>query len=386
MATEQRPAHSPLGASGAERWLNCPGSVGLIKALGIEEESDEPDYKTLGTAAHAAACKCLETGVDAWELAGEQHGTEKVKHEVDLDIMNAIQMYVDECREIKAAAPGGKEYIEHHISAPEFHEDFYGTTDWAYVTGAKLFVRDYKHGMGVAVDIEWNPQVLYYAYGILRLHPEVDDVDLAIIQPRIPYGDKRKHWTVSAAEVRKWAEEVLKPGMERTALDHDLLPGTHCRFCPAKLVCPVMVSLFGAAMQANPEEVINLSMESLGRSYTMIGGVKSYIAALEKEMLRRLLKGDTTEYAKLVKKKADRVFKEGAVDAFRLKYGSTAIMTEPTIKSPAQMEKLGAEAKKMVSEWAYTPLTGYTVAAKDDKRLAEKVTVIEEKFRLPPEE
>lgn len=36
MSTEQRPAHSPLGASSAERWMNCPGSVALLKDLKME--------------------------------------------------------------------------------------------------------------------------------------------------------------------------------------------------------------------------------------------------------------------------------------------------------------------------------------------------------------
>ena len=38
--------HSPLGASGAERWMNCPGSVNLIKSM-VLPESDEEDYQLL---------------------------------------------------------------------------------------------------------------------------------------------------------------------------------------------------------------------------------------------------------------------------------------------------------------------------------------------------
>ncbi len=43
MSAEQRPVHSPLGASAAERWMNCAGSVTLIKQLDLED-TDEPEY------------------------------------------------------------------------------------------------------------------------------------------------------------------------------------------------------------------------------------------------------------------------------------------------------------------------------------------------------
>src|ERR1700737_4068962 len=44
------PEHSPLGASSAERWMNCSGSVALIAALktGGAPEEAEPDYRTDG--------------------------------------------------------------------------------------------------------------------------------------------------------------------------------------------------------------------------------------------------------------------------------------------------------------------------------------------------
>jgi hypothetical protein len=376
MATEVRPAHSPLGASSSERWMNCPGSVALIKALAITIETDEPEYRTKGTSAHSVGYVCLTQNIDAWELAGETHG----KHEVDLDIMNAIQMYLDECRRIVAENPGGTEYNEFHIDAPEFHKDFYGTLDRGYVVKNLMFIRDYKHGEGIAIDVEFNPQLMYYAYGLLRHHPEVDTVNLGIVQPRGYHADGPiRTWEVSAESIREWAENTLKPMMDRTALDSDLLPGPHCRFCPAKLVCPVLVSLFGAAMQADPKEIINLSMASIGRSYDMIDGVKFYIKALEAEMMRRLGTGDTSEFAKLVNKKADRVWKDGAKEAFLLKF-SEGIYTERKMRSPAQMEELGQEAKSLVKTWAYTPQTGLTVARYDDRRSAIKITKPSEQF------
>ena len=76
MSAENRPAHSPLGASSAERWMSCPGSVSLIKQLDLDE-TDEPEYRGLGIAAHEAGAHCLKNKLDAWEVMGEKfHGFE----------------------------------------------------------------------------------------------------------------------------------------------------------------------------------------------------------------------------------------------------------------------------------------------------------------------
>lgn len=372
-----RPAHSPLGASGAERWMNCPGSVALFRALGLQEESDEPDYRTLGTSAHAAAAHCLEQHLDAWEVMGQTFG----KHEVDDEMAQAIQVYLDEIATIEVIAPSScPRYVEAPIDAPDFHPDFYGTTDYGIVIGNVLYVRDFKYGAGIPVDVEWNPQVMYYAYGLLRNHPNVETVDLGIVQPRVfSAGTGVRTWTVPADTIRTWADETLRPAMDRTAFDHDLVAGPHCRFCPAKLVCPLMKSLFGAAMQADPKEVVSFTDATIDRSYALIAPVKSYIKALEAEMFARLRRGAAMDSSKLVAKKSDRIYKGGAEEIFRERFGTDAY-GEPTLKSPAQMERLSKEAKDLVHEWAFTPFTGLTVAPRSDKRLEVPAGSLEEKF------
>lgn len=371
MTTEIRPAHSPLGASAAERWMNCPGSVALLKELELPH-TDEADYRRDGTAAHGALEKCLKTGVDAWELAGEKfHDTEAT-----VEILDAVQVFLDHARPL--IAEGAKTYIEFGISSP-LHPLFYGTVDFAIVHENRLVVRDYKHGAGIIVEVEENPQIMYYAYGILRLHPDVETVSLGIVQPRgfHPDGPIRT-WEVSAEYIRNWAEMVLLPAMHRTEFDDTLDAGPWCRFCPAKLVCPMLTALFEAACNANPKHIINLSDESIGHSYQYIPPVKSYLKALEEETLRRLMANHTIGGVKLVNKKANRVFKPGAVDALAVL--GEDIYTKPEIKSPSQLEELGERAKKLVREWAYTPQTGYTVALETDKRPAVKVQSTAEAF------
>lgn len=363
----EKPTHSLLGASSAERWLNCPGSVGLLKKLNLPE-SDEPDYRRDGVAAHEAAAHCLQNGLDGWEAIGLSfHETE-----ITEEIANAIQLYLDTVRPLITEKAVVR--IETRVQFKE-HEDGYGTVDCGVYDPetATLHVNDYKHGQGVVVEADWNPQLMYYAHPFIQEFPETRTVVLRIIQPRAFHelGPVRE-WETTAEAIETWVEDELIPGMNRAAIDHALDSGPWCRFCPAKLVCPILTSLFGAAMTADPKSVRYISNESLGRSYQYIPAVKSYIKAMEDEAFRLLNLGKEVPGVKLVPKKANRAWKPGGADIAKARFGDQA-MTVPEVKSPAQIEALSPDGKAVVSEWAFTPQTGLTVALSSDKRPAVKV-------------
>jgi hypothetical protein len=368
--------HSLRGASSAERWMNCPGSVALLRRLDLPPQ-DDPEYRRAGTAAHAVLASCLRTSgaeepLDAWELIGATY--EGVR--VDEAMANAVQVALDECRCL-ASSPHAEIYIEKKLHSP-LHADFWGTVDFAVVADSLLNIVDFKYGEGIAVEVENNPQLKYYAWLILERHPDVRRVVLRIVQPRAIHPDGPiRRWETTAEDIGLWVETELVPAMREEA--DSLLPGEWCRFCPAKLICPALSSLFEAAANADPKKVIALGDDMLGRAWALRKAVKSYLKALEDEILRRLMKGGTVPLAKLVEKRADRVFQDEAGVIFVARFGGDAY--EPQrLKSPAQMENLGTEAKKLVREYAYTPKTGLTVADADDKRLAVRPETAAEAF------
>lgn len=396
--------HSPLGASGAERWMNCAGSVTLIKRLSqlLAEmqmpAEDDPDYRREGTALHEASEHCLRTGVDSWEIAGETFN-ETV---IDQPMADAVQVYVDKCRSIMDRAK--LHYIEFPVSSPK-HPDFYGTLDFAAVVGepatkeqmAKLgwadpFIvptevigLDLKGGEGILVEPEENPQLKYYLYGLIDKNPHWPDetpVLLGIVQPRAyhPSGEVIRTWSTTVGAIRAWVDAELIPAMLRTELDDHLEAGEWCRFCPAKLVCPLLTSLFRAACTANPKEIVNFNDESLGRSWQYREAVKHYMKALDDEVYRRLNAGrEFPGVAKLVPKKANRVWNSQAEAEAKKRFGDDA-WTKPALKSPAELEKDSPKAKEFVKEYAFIPNTGLTVAKWDDPKAAVKVTTSTEAF------
>lgn len=368
--------HSKLGASGAERWLRCPGSIALLKHAEIPEVTDEPSYRRDGHTAHAGALWCLENGADAWEIIGNGFDGEAFTG----PMATGVQVYLDAVR--ADITPNSVTYFEQQIEDQALHHDFFGTTDCGVVEGEWLIVSDYKNGAGIPVDVEDNPQVKYYAYGLLRKVQAigVKFVKCRIVQPNAFHpGGQVREWDTTAEALCEWAETELVPAMRRTEHDTSLQVGAHCRFCPAKLVCPAMRGLFGALVEQDANSVKALSDEELGRQYVLTEAARIYLKALGDETFTRLMKGSDVPGAKLVEKKADRVFKEGAEDRFKTEFGDAAY-GKPSLLSPAQMEKIGGDAKKLVKEWAYSPKTGYTVDLATSKRMGVKVQNASETF------
>lgn len=379
--------HSPLGASGAERWMNCPGSIALLKELKIEAESDEPDYRREGTAMHEAAEFCLRQGLDTWEIVGQEFNNTVI----DAPMADAVQVYLDVCRlDIDNAT---WHQIEFPISSP-VHPDFYGTADFTALIvkgpilartmaeppqpGMYLLVRDLKGGEGIIVEPDDNPQLMYYAFGVIdgmerqqavQWHDDIP-VLISIAQPRAyhPSGEVVREWWTTVGEIKAWVREKLLPAMAATEFDNSLDAGPWCRFCPAKLVCPMLTSLFRAAATHNPGEIVNYSNESIGRSYQYVQAVKFYLKALEEEAFNRLNHGHRMDGAvKLVPKKSNRVWKPEARALAEQKFGRDAL-TSPQMKSPSELEKLNPAAKEFAKEYAYMPQNGLTVALWDDNR------------------
>ena len=405
-----RAAHSSKGASSAERWMNCSGSSALIAAFDLPE-TDEPSYRREGIAMHEAAADCLARDIDTWEIVGETY----YNTVIDPPMASAIQDYLDRVRpsiDRERGFHGQQFFIEAKLAAPEIHEQMFGSVDFGALVStaiAKLMqnlpimattcgfldITDLKGGEGIVVDPEDNPQMKYYAFMLIATHYDTLDDDfpvrLTIVQPRaFSHEGPIRDWWTTVGDIKRWVARELLPAMNST--DDELVAGKWCRFCPAKLACPLLVSLFKAANCYDPKEVIDLSAEALGLSYQKTEGVKFYMKALEDEVYRRMMAGTPVPKTKLVNKKANRVFPPSVTEkvegkdveisiekAIQSRFGAEAF-TKPEIKSPAELEKLGAKAKEFVKEFAYMPTTGLTVAMEGDKRTGIKVQSVEETF------
>jgi hypothetical protein len=349
-------AHSPLGGSVASRFIACPGSVNLITSIPEVLEADplREEYREAGTAAHAMGARALWSDQDAWELAEQDFG-----YPLGPEDIVAVQVYLDYIRSVRSF----NQFIEEPVEAKRLNKHLHGTLDWAQVHESENWMEivDYKHGAGVVVEVEDNPQLKYYAFcKLMQWTPRRSMlVRLTIVQPR---AGGIRNWETTAGDILDWGRNVLLPAMEATETSHELNPGKQCQFCPAKLYCRAALSWFDEASENTA--VLDISDEMLAKRFDRLQVVMFVKKAIEQEALKRSLAGHKLPGTKLVMQKANRVMKSGAEHVFK---PFPDAWTEPELKSPAQLERIAA-IKHMVQEWAYTPQTGYAIAREDDRR------------------
>lgn len=350
--------------------MACPGSVALTSGL-VDNESE---HASLGTAAHALAETLLNTGADAWQAIGTEF-------QVDKDMADAVQVYLDAVREAHVDRHQGNFFVERRFHCPELHEKFYGTSDCVYLDEPfrHLHVWDYKHGAGIVVEAEKNPQMMYYASGVIEdlgLWDKVEQVTLHIAQPRAWHWDGPvREYAMSITELESWLFDVLLPAMDKALSDDGTTTksGEHCRFCPARgRACPQILAdideMEKLMKEMSGKTAAELTNEQLGRFGQLFEGFKIANKAHGEVIFGRLQAGQQVPNHKLVPARSNREWKPEADKEVRKALGNKAL-TDPQLKSPAEVDKLPG-GKALTARYAFKPDKGLTVAFDSDTRPA----------------
>jgi hypothetical protein len=339
--------HARLSASSAERFMECPGSVTLSQYC----ENEDSVYAAEGTAAHSLAERGLRSGEDAYTFIGEDLGNGYV---ATVEMAQHVQLYLDEVRALldELGLDASALRVEERVEDPEI-PDFGGTADAIIVAEDRVIVIDFKYGAGIAVEAAGNAQMRYYAFGVLRkLNAPHLKVFTAIVQPRAFHSEGPVRWDAMEGEdLMRWGNEELLPAMARVNAEPEAFSaGEHCRFCPAKLICPKLKADFEALSAPAPEPEA-FTDASLAEDYAKIAAVRMRIKAVEDECKKRALQGAPVPGTKLIVGRSTREWKPGAEGQMLEAFGEDAF-NEPEVKSPAQAEKL-PQGKAFVAEWAF---------------------------------
>jgi hypothetical protein len=366
-------AHSNLGASSAHRWMACPGSVRLAASVSGIETS----YAVEGTVAHMLAETCLTRKTDAAQYIGTEVFYKKVPHTVDEEMAEAVQVYVDAVRaELK---PDDEFNIEtkFDLQAITGKAGLFGTNDCSLYRESEglLIVYDYKHGAGVAVEVENNPQLLYYALGAAtrKSNRKLNRVRLVVVQPRCPHpkGPVRS-WELDALTLLDWSADLIEAAEATEKPDAPLAGGDHCRWCPASAICPKLKeeAMAAAASDFNPEK--GATPAEVAAMLEKVPLVEFWCQSVREYAYAQAEKGVKIPGHKLVAKRATRKWNcdENTVAAALLPHDWAADeIYAKKLMSPAQIEKLvGKEVYAQLTHLVTAESSGHALVPESDKR------------------
>ena len=230
--------HARLSASGAKKWINCPGSIQLE-----ENFEDKPSqFAEEGTNAHALGEAKIRLATKEYNRTKYHNAIRNLEITEDMeDYAESYKNYVIErYNSALQKTPDAILMLEQRLDFSKYVPDGFGTGDAVIIAEGKLEIIDLKYGKGVEVSAVDNPQLRLYALGAYEAFDMLygfDTVEMTIYQPRL---DNISSESISVAELLEWGESVRKAA--QLANDDSVIEcvaGKHCDtgFCKARPVC-----------------------------------------------------------------------------------------------------------------------------------------------------
>ena len=385
--------HSPLGPSGADRWINCPGSYQCTR--GIRDESSS--YAIEGTAAHAVAEACDKQEVAAshfldWTVRVSRDG----KHTdvpVTWEMVDAVQTFLDYVDEFP-----GDNLNESQVRYTDLVPEGFGTLDRAKIGTYVVHIFDFKYGQGVPVEAEDNAQMKLYALGFLQdygwLADDLKSFVLHVVQPRL---SAISSWPISWADLVEWGEKVVRPAAQEAlhAKTPTMKAGKWCTFCKIRATCTVRASAVFSEVVGDFKDLDSAvdDVELLGPAFALtpdqaarvlkvLPQIKSWCSDLEAYAMAELQAGRKIGDWKLVEGKSNRVWNkaddEVAKELLAAGVKEDQLYKPREIVGPAPIEKILGKKNEVLKSLCTKPKGKPTLAPGDDKRPALTVDAASE--------
>ena len=303
--------HSRFSASSAGRWMACPASVRLVGTL-----PPAPPRPSLKARAHCTP-----------------------------EITGALSPVLDYIRERQLTA--SDTWVERRFNLTQYHPEIYGTADVVMLFPDAIEILDLKFGSGVLVTAAANDQLRQYALGAyeeLGRPSAVTRIRLTIAQPRLPdsSGEIIRWVEIQPRDLLDWGQRMLTAAYAAGDPAQEPYPGGHCRWCPAKRICPALEKNATAmAVQAFTPPAPTDAAE-LSRRLRMIPAVEAYISALREYAYQEAEAGRAPPGFKLVPKRAVRRWNPDVTAttlALEFGCGPERFLSTPELLTPAKVEE-----------------------------------------------
>ena len=303
--------HAFLSASSAHRWLECPPSA---KACEGQEDRASP-YAKQGTDCHELCAYLVEKSLGR-DAADPTESLEYYDREMQ-DCAESYCAYVmEQVEAAKKCCPDPQVMVEQRLDFSRWVENGFGTGDCVIVADEVLQVIDYKHGVGVLVSAERNPQMMCYALGALELFDglyDIREIRMTIFQPR---RENVSTYSMTKEELLTWADEVLKPTAELAYEGKgEFKAGEHCQFCRVKAVCRKRAEYNLELARYDFEMPATLEDTEIAAILPRIDSLTSWAADLKEYALQQALSGTHYDGFKVVEGRSVRKYSDEAAAA-----------------------------------------------------------------------
>jgi hypothetical protein len=179
---------------------------------------------------------------------------------------------------------------------------------------------------------------------------------------------------------------LVAAALATTKPDAPLIPGDHCKFCKKAPTCPALTkfALQTAEMEFadEPPSVTDMEPQQIADVMAKADVVEGWVKRVKERGHALALEGRPPPGFKLVHSTSHRKFKEEVSAEFLHDMTGIAtdeLMTEPKLRSPAQVEKLlGAKRKKEIEGLVFKPKGKIILAPESDPREPVKPDAEEE--------
>lgn len=386
--------HAILSPSAAHRWLHC------TPAPRVEAEFPETtsEYAEEGRLAHSVCELAAKKKFAVMNNRTYNSRLKKLKADPkwDDEMLSTAATYVEHLTE-HAMRFEHAPYValEVQVDITDYAPEAFGTCDCVMIGGDELIITDYKHGKGVPVSAQDNPQMLLYALGALKLYrPIYGDmirrVSTYIDQPRLGSYDGA---SMTVEELLAWGESIKPKAAAAFMGTGEFAPGEWCRFCRAKAKCRARANQNTALedfkdciplgrsipMQAEYDATgfkpsNCLTDEEIGTLLVRAEGLVAWYNDLKEYTLAACLNGKTIPGWKAVEGRSTRAWtdQDAALEALMAGGVEEAIIYDRVPKTLAQLEKVigkqrfGELVGGMITKSPGKP----ALAAESDKRPA----------------
>jgi len=353
-----------VGGSTAKRVINCPGSVALVAQMPPKPSSV---YADTGTLLHNVIADVLDGKATAQDFLGAVHADVTLDQDlIDNKLLPALAALneIDPDRQMEFET-------EVVVGFGDLLPGVFGSSDIVGRIGDTAYIVDWKFGDGVAVDVEENPQLMFYAAAAMRTPAAqwafegATKVELVIVQP--PYV---KRWETTPRRIQLFEKELMQAVKVAQRPDAPLAQGDWCRWCAGKAICPIMT---GAADRAMVAALKSVDVSDMSDYLKMADQLEGWIKEVRALAMQTLEVGLPVPGYKLVPKRAMRQWMdEGkALDAMCELGLDVKELTETKLLSPAQAEKVLKKHKlALPADHVVSVSSGNTLASEDDPRPA----------------